>query len=53
MKNDIDSEKKVGEILPNQGWVYLEGAFTIKELSDLILKINEKYKGPEKKGNKD
>ena len=51
MKNDIDSEKKVGEILPNQGWVYLEGAFTIKELSDLILKISEGYRGPENNGD--
>lgn len=52
MTNEITLEKKVGEILPMQGWVELHGAFTVAELGELILKINQNYEGP-KKGNKD
>lgn len=39
---------KVGEILPGQGWVTLNGDFTVKELSDLIVKISANYKEPDK-----
>jgi len=52
MENEIKLEKKVGEILPGQGWVHLNGDFTVAELGELIIQINMNYKGPEK-GNKD
>lgn len=52
MDNEITLEKKVGEILPGQGWVELHGCFTRDELAEIIIKINMNYKGPEK-GNKD
>ena len=39
---------KVGEILPGQGWVTLHGEFTVKELSDIVIKITANYKEPAK-----
>lgn len=51
MENEDKLEKKVGEILLGQGWVELHGFFTINELSAIILKINESYRGPKDNGN--
>ena len=50
--NEVNDIKKVGEILPAQGWVELHGCFTVAELGELILKINMNYEGP-KKENKE
>lgn len=52
MTEDNELQNKVGQILPMQGWVELHGCFTVVELGELILKINQNYEGP-KKGNKD
>jgi len=52
MTDEIKLEKKVGEILPGQGWVHLDGDFTVAELANIIIQINTHYKRPEK-GNKD
>lgn len=52
MNEPNDLQKKIGAILPAQGWVELHGCFTRDELRDIIIQINMNYKGPEK-GNKD
>ena len=47
MEEATELYPKVGKILPGQGWVTLRGDFTMKELSDIIVKINAN-KGPER-----
>ena len=48
MEEATELHPKVGEILPGQGWVTLHGDFTVKELSDIIIKITANYKEPDK-----
>ncbi len=51
MENKTELEKRIGEIYLGQRWVELHGCFTIAELSEIILKINENNRGPKDNGN--
>ncbi len=51
MENETKAEMRIGEIYLGQRWVELHGCFTIAELSEIILKINENNRGAKDNGN--
>lgn len=44
MAGNDDIKKKIGEVLPGQGWVELHGTFTFHELRAIAQSVEKKVK---------
>ena len=43
---------KIGDMLPGQGWVTLNGSFTLDQLQDIVKKLEENYPKSSLNGDK-